>query len=135
MGYARYRPTWPRGVQEVKGPRFLDSRHMKVVTPMYPLPQGISWYSFLEAESTPGTWPCRMLRKKSPVTGPGKNIFECACTNITSEFDIVCTLHPNQLCKQTNKMHCTNHALHGLYRAADTVNYELLTNEMVVRNM
>ena len=24
-------PTWPRGVQEVKAPRFLDIRHMKVV--------------------------------------------------------------------------------------------------------
>jgi hypothetical protein len=29
--YPRYRPTWPRGVQEVKAPRFLDTRHMKVV--------------------------------------------------------------------------------------------------------
>ena len=32
---------------------------------------GISWYSFLEAESTPGTWTCRILLKKSPVTRPG----------------------------------------------------------------
>ena len=29
--YPRYRPTWPRGVQEVKAPRFLDTRHMKLV--------------------------------------------------------------------------------------------------------
>ena len=29
--YPRYRPTWPRGVQEVKSPRFLDTRRMKVV--------------------------------------------------------------------------------------------------------
>ena len=28
--YARYRPTWPRGVQEVKAPRFLDTRDMRV---------------------------------------------------------------------------------------------------------
>ena len=28
--YARYRPTWPRGVQEAKAPRFLDTRHTKV---------------------------------------------------------------------------------------------------------
>ena len=27
----RYKPTWPRVVQEVKAPRFLDTRHMKVV--------------------------------------------------------------------------------------------------------
>ena len=42
----------------------------KVVTPTHrpPLPPGISWYSFLEAEST---WTCTMLRKKSPVTRPG----------------------------------------------------------------
>ena len=29
--YPRYRPTWPRGVQGVKAPRFPDTRHMKVV--------------------------------------------------------------------------------------------------------
>ena len=29
--YPSYRPTWPRGDQEVKAPRFLDTRHMKVV--------------------------------------------------------------------------------------------------------
>ena len=29
--FSCYRPTWPRGVQEVKAPRFLDTRHMKVV--------------------------------------------------------------------------------------------------------
>ena len=29
--YPRYRPTCPRGVQEVRAPRFLDTRHMKVV--------------------------------------------------------------------------------------------------------
>ena len=74
--YPRYRSTWPRGVQQVKAPQI--SRHSahesgKVVTPTHrpPLPPGIFWYSFLEAESTPGTWTCRMLRKKSPVTRPG----------------------------------------------------------------
>jgi hypothetical protein len=35
------------------------------------LPPGISWYSFLEAESTPGTWNCRIPLKKSPMTPPG----------------------------------------------------------------
>jgi hypothetical protein len=29
--YPRYRPTWPRGIQEVNSPRFIDTRHMKVV--------------------------------------------------------------------------------------------------------
>ena len=29
--YHGYRPQWPRGVQEAKAPRFLDTRHMKVV--------------------------------------------------------------------------------------------------------
>ena len=29
--YPRYKPTWPRRVQEVKAPKFLDTRHMKVV--------------------------------------------------------------------------------------------------------
>jgi hypothetical protein len=36
-----------------------------------PLPPGISWYSFREAESSPGTWTCQMPRKKSPVTRSG----------------------------------------------------------------
>ena len=47
--YPRYRPTWPRGVQEVKAPRFHDTRHTMVVRSSPPLPSGI----FLEAESTP----------------------------------------------------------------------------------
>ena len=47
----RYRPTWPRGVQKVKAPRFHDTRH---TTHRPPLPPGIFWYPFLEAESTPG---------------------------------------------------------------------------------
>ena len=63
----RFRFRWPRRVQEVKAPRFLDTRHMKVVR-SWPLS---TWYSFLEAESTPGKWTWRMLRKKSPVTRPG----------------------------------------------------------------
>ena len=29
--YPRYRPTWPRGAQEVKAPTFHDTRHMKLV--------------------------------------------------------------------------------------------------------
>ena len=29
--YPHYRPMWPRGAQEVKAPRFLDTRHMKAV--------------------------------------------------------------------------------------------------------
>ena len=45
----------------------------KVVTPTHrpSLPPEISWYSFLDAESTPGTWTCRMFRKKSQVTRQG----------------------------------------------------------------
>ena len=29
--YTRYRPTWPRGVKDVKAPTFLDTRHTNVV--------------------------------------------------------------------------------------------------------
>jgi len=29
--YPHYRPTWPRGYQEVKASRFLDTQHVKVV--------------------------------------------------------------------------------------------------------
>ena len=67
---------WPRGVHEVKAPTCLDTRHMKVVGSS-PLRTGRLYLKenpgthFLEAKSTPGTWTCRMLRKKSPVTRPG----------------------------------------------------------------
>jgi hypothetical protein len=75
--YPRYSPTWPRGAQEVKAPRFLDTRHHeggKIVAPTYrpPLPPEIFWYSFLYAKSSPDTWTCRILRKKkipSDMTG------------------------------------------------------------------
>ena len=65
--YPPYRPTWPRGIQKVKGSQISwHSAHEggRVFTPTHrpSLPPGISWYSFLEAESTPGT---------SPVTRPG----------------------------------------------------------------
>jgi hypothetical protein len=58
----------PLGFQEVEASRFLDSRHMKVVSlpaqrtgrflPPPPVPpRKHSWYSLLlEAESTPGPW-------------------------------------------------------------------------------
>ena len=45
--------------------KVLDTRHMKEHLP--PLPPEISWYSFLMAESTPGTWTW----KKSQMTRPG----------------------------------------------------------------
>jgi hypothetical protein len=55
----------------------LDFRHMKVVRSS-PLrigrlyPQEFSWYSFLEAESTPGHMvPSVASEKKSPATPPG----------------------------------------------------------------
>ena len=69
--------TGLRGLEEVEAPRFLDTRHTKVVrsSPLHTgrlYPPGISWYSFLEAESTPGTWTCRMLwEKKSLMTRAG----------------------------------------------------------------
>ena len=65
-----------KGDQKVKAPRFIDTRNMKVVKSVTPthrplLPPGISWYSFLEAESTLGTRACRMLRKKIPSDTTG----------------------------------------------------------------
>jgi hypothetical protein len=56
---SRDRPRWPKGFQQVKASDFLDFQHYesdKVVTLTYrpSLPPGVSWYSFLEAESTPG---------------------------------------------------------------------------------
>ena len=74
--YPCHRPTWPKGVQEVKAPRFHDTRHTKVVRSS-PLrtgclyPQEYPGIHFLEAESTPGTWTCRMLQKKIPSDTTG----------------------------------------------------------------
>jgi hypothetical protein len=40
------------------------------------------WYSFLEAKSTPGTWTCRMPRKKSPPgIDPGTFRLVAQCLN------------------------------------------------------
>jgi hypothetical protein len=62
-------PTWPWGVQEVKVPGFLDNRHTNVVR-LSALRTGCL-YPQEYPELTPGTWTCRMPRKKSPVTQPG----------------------------------------------------------------
>jgi hypothetical protein len=56
---SRDTPRWPKGFREVKAPDFLDFRHYKggkIVTLRHrpSLPPGVSWYSFLEAESSPG---------------------------------------------------------------------------------
>ena len=69
--YPHYRPTWLRGVQEVRAPRFHDTRHTKIVRSSLLRTGRLYPQEFLEAESTPGTWTCQMLRKKSPVTRPG----------------------------------------------------------------
>jgi hypothetical protein len=65
---------WPLGFWKVKAPEFLDTRHMKVVRSS-PLPPGISWYPFLEAESTPGHMELSDATEKIPndrgsISGP-----------------------------------------------------------------
>ena len=57
--FSRNRSEKSLGGSEVKAPDFLDFLHHeggKVVALMHrpPLPPEVSWYSFLEAESTPG---------------------------------------------------------------------------------
>ena len=62
VNQAHYRPEMPRGLQEVKVPRFRDNgRGWWLVVGCQPYapaaftPRKYSWYSFLlEAESTPG---------------------------------------------------------------------------------
>jgi hypothetical protein len=57
-------------------PDLLDIQHYeggKVITLTHrpPSPPGISWYAFLEAESTPGHMELSNLLEKSPVKPPG----------------------------------------------------------------
>jgi hypothetical protein len=61
---------------EEKAPDFLDFRHYedgKIVTLTHrpSLPPGVSWYSFLEAGSTPGHMVPSVASEKSPATPPG----------------------------------------------------------------
>jgi hypothetical protein len=64
------------GIRYVKAPDFLNFRHYeggKVVTPTHrpSLPPGLSWYSFLVAESTPGHMVTSVASEKilSDTTG------------------------------------------------------------------
>ena len=59
--------TGLRGLERSRRLRLPDFMTLGTPTHSPPLPPGIFWYSFLEVESTPGTWTCRMLRKKSPL--------------------------------------------------------------------
>jgi hypothetical protein len=74
---SRYRPEQALGDPEVKVPDFLNFRHYeggKIVTLTHrpSLPSGFSWYSFSEAESTPGHMvPSVASAKKSPATPLG----------------------------------------------------------------
>jgi hypothetical protein len=68
---SRNRPRWPKGFRKVKAPDFLDFLHCesgKVVTLTHrpSLPPGIFWYSFLEAESTPGHMVPSVTLEKIP---------------------------------------------------------------------
>jgi len=60
----------PIRFQEVKAPRFLDNWHMKVVgcQPYAPaaFTPGLTWYPFLEAESTPGHMELSAATEKKP---------------------------------------------------------------------
>jgi hypothetical protein len=58
LKFSRYRPEQVVGDPEVKAPDFLDFRHnsggeIVTLTPWPSLLPGVSWYSFLDAESTP----------------------------------------------------------------------------------
>ena len=66
----------PRGSGSVKAPNHLDVRHYKgdrssAIRTGRPYPKRNPWYSFSEAESTPGNMVLSEPRKKSPVTSPG----------------------------------------------------------------
>jgi hypothetical protein len=66
----------PRGSGSVKGTDFRVVRHYKggrssAIRSGRLYPRSNTWYSFLEAESTPGHMVPPGPRKKSPATPPG----------------------------------------------------------------
>jgi hypothetical protein len=70
------RPRWPKGFRYVKASDFLDFQHYKggkVVTLTHrpSLPPGVSWYSFLEAKSTPGHMVPMVATEKIPSDTTG----------------------------------------------------------------
>jgi hypothetical protein len=77
-GHAHNRPQGPKGVPGRLGPRiFLTFGTTRVVgrqprAPAAFTPRGNPWYSFLEAESTPGHMVPSVVTEKIPsVTPPG----------------------------------------------------------------
>jgi hypothetical protein len=73
---SRERPRRPKGFRLVKAPDFLDFRHYvggKIVTLTHrpSLPPGVSWYSFLEAEYTPGHMDPSVAMEKIPSDTTG----------------------------------------------------------------
>ena len=111
--YPRYKPKWPRGVRGSEISWHSAHESGKVVTPTHrpPLPPRISWYSFLEAESTPDTW---MLRKKSPVTRPGidPGTFRLVAQRLMNIFENIFFLYGQYsliLWEQN-----TNYTMHGI---------------------
>ena len=76
LKFSRCRPEQVVGDPEVKAPVFLDFRHSgggKIVTLTHrpSLLPGVSWYSFLEAESTPEHMVPSVASEKSPATPLG----------------------------------------------------------------
>jgi hypothetical protein len=70
----------PWGSGRLRLPDFFDFRHYedgKVVTLTHrpPLPPGVSWYSFLEAESTPGHMVPSVASEKIPSDTYGKILY------------------------------------------------------------
>jgi hypothetical protein len=75
-GYTATGRGGPRGSGSVKAPDFLDVRHYKggrssALSTGRLYPSRNPWYSFSEAESTPGHTVPSEPRKKSPATTPG----------------------------------------------------------------
>jgi hypothetical protein len=73
---SRDRPRWPKGFRYVKALDFLDFRHYEggnVVTLTHrpSLLPGVSWYSFFEAESTPGHMVPLVATEKIPSDSNG----------------------------------------------------------------
>jgi hypothetical protein len=95
--FSRYRPDQALGDPEVKASDLLDFRHCEggnVVTLTCLTPE-VSWYSFLEAESTPGHMVPSLATEKIPSATTGDRSRDPPTSSAVTTTTLPQALQPN----------------------------------------